>query len=118
MSAPVRPPECPDPRRSPVPDDPELQVIEDRLAAWVAERSSAEGFDDEETRVLVRALVTRLHALGCPPEMMLLHLKQVLTPLGERTPVPRRRGEVELLRDTLVRVAIEEYFGYRRPRQR
>jgi hypothetical protein len=118
MSAPARPPECPDPRRSPVPEDPELRAIEEQLAAWITARTIADGFEDEETRTLVRALVSRLHALGCPPEMMLLHLKQVLTPLGERTPVPRRRGEVELVRDTLIRVAIEEYFGYRRPRQR
>lgn len=119
MSAPARPPDCPDPRRTRVPDDPELRAVEEQLAAWVSARSLEEGVDDEETRSLVRALVARLHALGCPPEMMLLHLKGVLTPLGiDEIPSRRRRSQLEQIREALVLMAIEEYFGYRRPRGR
>ena len=118
MSAPARPPECPDPRRSPTDDDPELRAVEEQLSAWLAARSPDDTLEDEETRVLVRALVTRLQTLGCPPEMMLLHLKKVLVPLTEGTPLPLKRAQLEKLRDTLVRVAIEEYFGYRRPGRR
>ena len=118
MSAPARPPECPDPRRTPIPDDPELRAVEDQLAAWLAARTPDDTLEDEETRVLVRALVTRLQTLGCPPEMMLLHLKKVLVPLSEERPLPPRRAHLDKMRDTLVRVAIEEYFGYRRPGRR
>ena len=118
MSAPARPPECPDPRRSPTDDDPELRAVEEQLSAWLAARAPDDTLEDEETRVLVRALVTRLQTLGCPPEMMLLHLKRVLVPLAEGTPLPLKRAQLEKLRDTLVRVAIEEYFGYRRPGRR
>ena len=114
MSAPARPPECPDPR-TPVPDDPELRAVEDQLAAWLAARSPDDGLEDEETRVLVRALVTRLQSFGCPPEMMILHLKKVFVPLAGGTPLPLKRAQLDKMRDTLVRVAIEEYFGSRRP---
>ncbi|NUQ21086.1 MAG: hypothetical protein HOQ09_09010 [Gemmatimonadaceae bacterium] len=119
MSAPAQPSRCPDPRAASIPDDPELRAVEDQLGAWLAARSIDDGVEDEETRCLVRALVTRLHTLGCPPEMMLVHLKQVLTPLGlDEQPSPRRRPQVERLREALVLMAIEEYFGYRRPRGR
>ena len=119
MSLPALPSACPDPRRTSVHDDPELRAVEEQLGAWLSARSLEDRIDDEETRSLVRALVSRLHALGCPPEMMLLHLKGVLTPLGideERS--RHRRSHLEKLREDLVLMAIEEYFGYRRPRGR
>lgn len=94
-----------------------LKSFEIQLAAWLATRRPSE-FEISEARIRMRPCVHRLRQLGCPPEVMLLRVKHLLTNLprpGDRDGVDEWTRFREI-RKTLILIGIEEYFDYDRPR--
>ena len=106
--------QCPDPHEDNhgVESDVVLRKLGEKLAAWLDDDLGA-GSDDNETRARLRPFLDRLRQLKCPPEYMLLHLKQLLVPIRPTSNVVTldEYGAFVKRRDALITIAIKEYFS-------
>ena len=94
-------------------DEGALRVLEEELHAWLATCSGPDVLCDPAGRDHLRAYVSRLKEMDYSPEAMVIQLKQLFLVLR------RRCGDADsrtlgALREAVVRICIEEYFGYRR----
>lgn len=106
--------QCPNPHDD-VPgvvSDLPLKQLGDELAAWLDDDLGA-GSDDAETRARLRPYLDRLRELKCPPEYMLIHIKQLLAPRRPSSEVVTIQEYSAFVqrRDAIITMAIKEYFA-------
>ena len=105
---------CPNPHEEilGVASDPPLKQLGDELAAWLDDDLAA-GSDDAETRARLRPYLDRLRELKCPPEYMVIHIKQLVVPLRPSSDVVTIQEYSAFIkrRDALITMAIKEYFA-------
>jgi hypothetical protein len=106
--------ECPNPHEEipGVVSDLPLKRLGGELAAWLDNDLGA-GSDEAETRVRLRPYLDRLRELKCPPEYMLLHLKQLLMPIrpSSQAVTLEEYSAFVARRDAIISLAIREYFA-------